>query len=87
MTKAEYAQFESTFTAFMEAEGRDNLSSANDEEPYFSWHPCDCCRRPLGGMRYEANGYNPTTKEVQEYKVCEDCLYYSEYGQLDDQTM
>ena len=25
-----------------------------NEEGYFSWRQCDCCRRELGGMRYKA---------------------------------
>jgi hypothetical protein len=59
----------------------------NMQEPWFSWRPCECCRRSLGGNREHATGYNPTTKEIQEYDVCEDCIYYAEYGQLDDMTM
>jgi hypothetical protein len=57
------------------------------DEPYFSWHRCDCCGSSLGGNREFATGYNPTTKEVQEYSICEDCVYYAEYGRLDDMTM
>ncbi len=56
-------------------------------EPHFSWRRCDCCNRPLGGDREFATGYNPTTGEVQEYSVCTDCVYYAEYGRLDDMTM
>lgn len=56
-------------------------------EPFFSWSPCDCCQSPLGGNREHATGYNPTTKEIQEYTICEDCAYYAEYGRLDDRTM
>jgi hypothetical protein len=57
------------------------------QEPWFSWRPCECCGTRLGGNREHATGYNPTTKEIQEYDVCMDCIYYAEYGQLDDQTM
>jgi hypothetical protein len=57
------------------------------DEPFFSWRRCDCCGTSLGGNREHATGYNPTTKEIQEYTVCEDCIYYAAYGQLDDQTM
>lgn len=57
------------------------------DEPYFSWSGCDCCGGLLGGNREHASGYNPKTKEIQEYKVCTDCIYYAEYGQLDDMTM
>lgn len=57
------------------------------EMPWFSNAWCDCCGTHLVGDRYHASGYNPETKEVQEYEVCQDCLYYAEYGQLDDMTM
>jgi len=56
-------------------------------EPFFSWQPCECCGSSLGGNREHATGYNPTTKEIQAYTVCEDCVYYAEYGRLDDTTM
>jgi hypothetical protein len=56
-------------------------------ESFFSWNPCHCCGSSLGGNREHATGYNPTTEEVQEYVVCEDCIYYAEYSRLDDQTM
>lgn len=86
MTHQSYAEYEAAFKRFFENEGIVNLSSAS-EEPYFSWTVCDCCQRPMGGNCYDATGYNPTTKEVQEYSVCEDCVYYAEYGQLDNKTM
>lgn len=57
------------------------------DEPYFSWRSCDCCGGMLGGNREHATGWNPTTKEIQEYEVCQNCIYYAEYGQLDDMTM
>jgi hypothetical protein len=57
------------------------------DEPYFSWHSCDCCGSRLGGNREHATGYNPTTKEIGEYSICSDCVYYAEYGRLDDMTM
>lgn len=56
------------------------------DEPYFSWSSCECCGG-IAGNRQFATGYNPTTKEVHEYDVCEDCIYYSEYGRLNDMTM
>jgi len=88
-TTAHYAEYERRFAAFMQSEGINNLSTQEDQpEPFFSWSPCDCCHRPLGGDRYTCSGYNPTTKEVQsDYAICVDCYYYAEYGQLDDQTM
>ena len=57
-------------------------------EPYFSWRRCDCCGSTLGGNREDCIGYNPTTGKVQgDYSVCVDCIYYNEYGTLDDMTM
>jgi hypothetical protein len=90
MNKQEYAEYEASVAEFFESEGLANLSIISEEnsEPYFSWIPCDCCGRPEGGDRYDANGYNPTTKEVQDgYAICTDCMYYAEYGRLDDMTM
>lgn len=89
MTKKEYAEYEESVRAFFEKEGLNCLSAIDNEpEPYFSWQPCDCCGSPLGGDREECHGYNPTTKEIQgPYQVCTDCIYYNEYGQLDDMTM
>lgn len=92
MTHAEYVQYEESFKSFMEREGITNLSmisapEGEATEPYFSWRPCDCCNRALGGNRMDCNGYNPTTKGVQDYSICEDCVYYAEYGHLDDTTM
>jgi hypothetical protein len=57
------------------------------DEPYCSSHGCDCCGNSLQQSLEFATGWNPTTKEVQEYQICEDCAYYAEYGRLDDQTM
>jgi len=56
-------------------------------EPFFSWRACDCCRRPLGGSREDATGYNRKEKRIQEYVICEDCIYFAAYGRLDDMTM
>jgi hypothetical protein len=56
-------------------------------EPFFSWSPCDCCGSHLGGNREHATGYNRKAKEISKYTICEDCVYYAEYGRLDDTTM
>lgn len=87
MTKREYAEYQQAVADFFEREGIANLSSTSSE-PFFSWSPCECCGRPEGGDREEASGYNPKTQEVQNYDcICTDCIYYAEYGQLDDTTM
>lgn len=90
MTTTEYAAYEKRIADFMQREGLNNLypHTSDDIEPYFSWRSCACCGTTLGGMRYDCNGYNPTTREVQgDYSVCVDCVYYAEYGQLNDLTM
>ncbi|GAG40794.1 unnamed protein product [marine sediment metagenome] len=60
-------------------------------ESYFSHARCECCLRPLGGGREHATGWCPGDEgkpgEVLCYEVCRDCLYYAEYGRLDDMTM
>jgi hypothetical protein len=90
-TKSDYAEYEKRVKKFFEREGIQNLSAKSDDEgnteTYFSWRPCHCCGRSLGGDRYECDGYNPQTKAVYEYEVCTDCVYYAVYGRLDDQTM
>ena len=91
MNKKEYNNYITRVELFFNNEGINNLSQITDDdgdcEPYFSSTNCDCCNRSLGGDRYDCNGYNPETKEVQKYSVCTDCVYYAEYGQLDDMTM
>lgn len=71
---------------FFKTEGITNLSQIADSEgycePYFSHSNCECCNSNLGGDRYNCNGYNPTAKEVYEYSVCTDCVYYIETGEI-----
>lgn len=61
--------------------------SAN--EPHFSWSACELCGSSLGGDRYPAHAYD--TREgrdlIVHFDVCVDCMYYLEYGCLDDRTM
>jgi hypothetical protein len=85
-TQAEYKAYQEAVERFFEKEGI-NCLSATTGESEFSYSPCECCRRPLGGDRYAAKGYHAESNEVFEYSVCTDCLYYAEYGQLDDMTM
>lgn len=87
MTKKEYTQYEADFAEFM-SHGLNNLSTKSEcNEPYFSNSPCVVCGALPGG-RYDCDGYNGQTQEVEEYEgVCQDCVYYAEYGRLDDTTM
>lgn len=90
-TKLDYAEYEERVREFFAREGITNLSAMTDEEgntpESFSWTPCDVCHRQLGGTRVHASDYNPTTGEIQTYRICVDCEYYAEYGKLDDMTM
>lgn len=57
-----------------------------NQEPYFSWHACECCLQPLGGMREDvmfATNYGPKF----EATICTDCIYFLTYDRLDDSTM
>ena len=89
----DYIEYKERVEAFFKREGLSNLSTQytnedEDVDSYFSHWDCNCCSRPLGGDRWDCNGYNPTTKQVQsDYSICMDCIYYVEYGQLDDMTM
>ena len=89
--KEDYEQYQKAVSSFFEREGIQNLSPVYNEdetnEPFFSWRPCECCGRSLGGNRETCSGYNPETDEIYEYDVCINCIYYAEYGRLDDMTM
>lgn len=102
MDKKEYNEYEKSVSKFFEREGLNNLTVEIGEDcdhkciicgelvgcdPWFSWRACECCGSILGGDRYHATGYNPKTKEAYCYEVCVDCIYYVEYGQLDDMQM
>jgi len=58
-------------------------------EPSFSWRECECCGSTLGGDRHPAHGVitDSTDNQTLHFNVCTDCLYYLNYGQLDDMTM
>lgn len=82
MTKAEYADYTATVEQFFKDEGVTNLSKIGDDEAFFSWRPCECCQRPEGGDRVNANGWNPTAKQVQEYVICSDCEFLHTFRPL-----
>ena len=55
-------------------------------EPNFSSQACDICGSHLGGDRYAAHALDDDN-EIVHFEICTDCIYYMEYGQLDDMTM
>lgn len=103
MTKTEYADYEQRFSdgtkdisflssgSYLEScsvcprdlEYDDGVSY--DCEPHFSWSTCDICARDQGGDRETAHGiYDGRTIHLN---ICTDCVYFNEYGKLDDMTM
>jgi hypothetical protein len=56
------------------------------EESSFSWSSCDVCCSSLGGDRHKAHGVD-RNGDILHLEVCTDCLYYINYGCLDDATM
>ena len=87
MNQEQYNVYKEKVSAFLEREKVIALSQVEYTDAYFSWNECDCCGSKLGGDRYDMAGYCTETKQVNNYAVCCDCVYYLEYGQLDDMTM
>ena len=90
-TKEDYAEYEERIQFFLVHEGIDTHSQIYDEDgdsldPSFSCQPCECCNRPLGGDRYKIRA-GSINGNMFDYDICVDCLYYLEYGTLDDMTM
>lgn len=90
-TFSDYAHYKARVEHFLDTEGVRHISPVSNAEgnieEFFSWRPCDCCQRRLGGNRMECSGYVPQSQEVVRFNLCTDCVYYLEYGKLDDQTM
>lgn len=61
------------------------------DEGCFMNDPCDLCTQNLAGMSYVAHGYMYDDITIQSklihFKVCTDCLHYTNYGRLDDASM
>ena len=80
MTRKEYRDYCDRLAEFF-SHGLRNLSMVYDDdgdgESYFSWQRCEVCQRRFGGTRYDCNGWNDKTKEVEEYSACDDCVYYA----------
>jgi hypothetical protein len=55
-------------------------------EPHFSWGLCDACGSSQGGGRHPAHGVSAEFG-ILHLNVCTDCVYYLNYGRLDDETM
>jgi hypothetical protein len=83
MNKKEYREYQGRVKNFLESEEIEFISLKDYEaDPYFSHCHCECCDSGLGGDRYIM-----VADSGLEYEVCQDCLYYLEYGKLDDRAM
>lgn len=87
MTKAEYDDYTARIAQFYE---RENIQSLHAGEIVndFTARRCEVCGGHPAGARYAITGlHKPNGGTFSEYEGCTDCLYYAEYGQLDDMTM
>ena len=87
MTKKEYKEYEDRVADFFKREEIEILHG--EGEGFMSHYGCDCCGNGQYQTLYNASGSNPGIPYdgFHEYQICGDCLYYAEYGQLDDMTM
>ena len=61
-----------------------NLAPVNQQaDPWFSWRECECCHRPEGGNREYYSAVRPDG-EIVKFALCEDCIYFAAYGQLEN---
>lgn len=91
MTKVEYKKYQQRFENFMRDNVLNNISLVSDKDGnykgYFTWNLCPVCGNNLGHTGYNCNGYSDKYGIMEFDNVCEDCIYYAEYGKLDDMTM
>lgn len=92
MTKQEYKEYTQTVDKFFKDNALRNLSVKSSDdgdscESYFSWQGCKVCGSSLGGDRFDCDGYSEKHGVMEFNGVCVDCVYFAEYGQLDDTTM
>jgi hypothetical protein len=49
------------------------------DESHFSWSACDSCGSTFGSDRHPAH-YVDDEREIQDLRVCTDCLFYHANG-------
>jgi len=86
--KTDYEAYQKTVAEFIEQEHLSFISAGvENNDPWFSGRPCECCQSALGGMREHMHAIEEESQIQVEYTICEDCVYYLNYGRLDDTTM
>lgn len=68
---------------FLDSDGK--AITTENLEPWCSSSSCDICGDPLQGNRYPVHGL--CKGDLVHYDACDDCVYYTEYGRLDDAQM
>lgn len=94
MNAQQYADYEASVARFLKDNHvkpgcYGNVDSENPEA-FFSWRKCECCGSKLGGNRETYNFAHIDSSGLDNTftaDICEDCVYYLAYGQLDDMTM
>lgn len=97
-TATEYKAYQNRVAEFLQQNGvKAGCNSPVDPESlgFFSWRPCECCGSRLGGNRetysfaFERKDANRRGEFVASFEadICDDCVYYLAYGELDDATM
>lgn len=84
MTKTEYAAYVSRFEDGIK--GYTHFTT--DGEEYFSWRRCSICGTTEGGSREDGQAVDSKSDAIVFVgSICLDCVYFNEYGRLDDMTM
>lgn len=55
-------------------------------EASFSSRSCEVCNSHLGGDRSPVHACD-SNGDILHFEACQDCVYFLEYGQLDDMSM
>lgn len=84
-TAEDYRKYKRTVELFQQEFKLSHLSTG--EKTWFSWDRCDCCQDGDGGERYGLYAHQEGNSEVVSFSICVDCVYYVNYGKLDDSTV
>ncbi len=92
-TPDDYHEYQQRVAEFFQREGVDSIFGVSNAEGEpdtneFSKQPCDVCQRSLAGAREHYQGHQLFFPgHTLDFWICTDCVYYLEYGKLDDATM
>jgi hypothetical protein len=84
-TQSEYLAYQKRVAEFQRTYALSHLSTG--DQNHFSWQACECCGDADGGDRYNLYAHQQGNSESVTFSICSDCVYYINYGRLDDATM